>query len=150
MIYFIQCGTNGPIKIGYTDNGVKERLAQLQTGCPYELMVLWVYTGDDYTEAQIHSELSQERVRGEWFHPSKTVIEFITTEMSNVLEIESKNGRWIQLSETFSGSDEIILDSGIRGDCPPDSWVEIDHRYGGGEIHIRQPKTVKNITVGKI
>ena len=70
VIYFIQCGENGPIKIGYTDNGVETRMAQLQTGCPYELRLLWVYTGNDLTESQLHKEFAHERIRGEWFRPS--------------------------------------------------------------------------------
>ena len=82
-IYFIQCGKNGPIKIGYTDKDPKERLSQLQTACPYELKLLWVYKDDDYSEKQIHEELKHEHIRGEWFRPGNDVLAFIRDEMVN-------------------------------------------------------------------
>jgi len=87
MIYFIQAGKNGPIKIGQTNNGIEERIAQLQTGCPYELRLLWCYNGDGYTEQVVHDLFKHERIRGEWFRPSPSILEFIRDEMANEQEV---------------------------------------------------------------
>lgn len=76
-IYFIQCGKNGPIKIGKTSNGIEERMAQLQTGCPYELRLLCVFTDVDYKESEIHKRFRHERVRGEWYRPSIRLFKFM-------------------------------------------------------------------------
>ena len=76
MIYFVQCGKNGPIKIGCTGN-VEERIAQMQTCCPYELRLLWQIQGDKNDEAEIHERWKHERIRGEWFRPSRKLLVFI-------------------------------------------------------------------------
>jgi len=89
MIYFIQCGTNGPIKIGYTDNDVQSRLNQLQTACPYELKLLWYCQGNQSYESEIHECLSHERIRGEWFRPGKSVLDFIDDDATNNWEIKT-------------------------------------------------------------
>jgi hypothetical protein len=83
MIYFIQAGKNGPIKIGKTNGDIADRLAQLQTGCPYKLRVLWLYYGDKYTESKIHKIFEHEKLHGEWFHPSGSLYEFIKSDLSN-------------------------------------------------------------------
>ena len=135
MIYFIQCGTNGPIKIGYTDNDVQARMAQLQTGCPYELRLLWVYNGEDYTEAQVHSELSHERVRGEWFHPTREVFGFIESEMGNQFEIKTKNGRSLSLIESYDCEDEITLNTKDK-DVGGRRFTTIFNKFNRNEIYI--------------
>jgi hypothetical protein len=129
MIYFIQCGTNGPIKVGQTDNDVKSRMTQLQTGCPYELKLLWVYTGHDYTESKIHEELSKERIRGEWFHPSKTVFDFINNELGNHFEIQTQNGRYIDFVESLYQLDSasILSEKG---------WHHIFYGFNKGDLYI--------------
>lgn len=82
MIYFIQCGKNGPIKIGVSEDPI-ERLRQLQTANPYELKLLWVHDpkklGDEITEQGLHAELEHENIRGEWFRPGKDVFEWMAT-----------------------------------------------------------------------
>lgn len=98
-IYFIQAGTNGPIKIGQTSNGIKERMAQLQTGCPYELKLIWLYTGDDFTEQDLHKEFAHERVRGEWFRPTKDLFSFIRCNLENRFKIELPNGEPVDIIE---------------------------------------------------
>jgi hypothetical protein len=137
MIYFIQCGKNGPIKIGQTDNDVQSRLNQLQTGCPYELKLLWVYTGHDYSEAQIHAVLSKERIRGEWFHPSGHVLNFIDTEMTNYIVVETPNGRIFEIKEGYDFADEINIKTGLTGSTAEShKYTTIYHDYGDGSIEI--------------
>ncbi len=70
-VYFLAAGRDGPIKIGWTAGSVMDRMAQLQVGCPFELILL----GTLYTEAapdlerQLHQECSEFHCRGEWFLP---------------------------------------------------------------------------------
>jgi len=101
MIYFIQAGENGPIKIGQSNN-VMERLSQLQTANPYELKLIWLYSGSDYTEIEIQNEFKHENIRGEWFHPSDKLFSFIHTEMGNMHYLELPNTkRYIEIYEEY-------------------------------------------------
>jgi len=78
MIYVIQAGKNGPVKIGQTSGEIKDRISQLQTGCPYELKLVWLFPkGTIEAEAQAHKDLEAERIRGEWFKPSLEVFNYI-------------------------------------------------------------------------
>lgn len=83
MIYFIQAGKNGPIKIGYTENDIASRMAQLQTGCPYELKLLWKIHGNQEKEVEIHNDFEHERICGEWFRPSRMLLEYIEDDACN-------------------------------------------------------------------
>ena len=114
MIYFIQCGENGPIKIGQTNNDINLRIAQLQTACPYELNLIWLYKGDDWTEAEIHAALDLYHIRGEWFTPSEYVFRFIREQLSNVyycsLYRKQKDGIYIE--EYYE--DDIVSITGFK------------------------------------
>src|ERR1700722_19951266 len=77
MNYFIQQGTDGPIKIGYTDIGVRMRLTQLQTGNPEKLNLLLELPGSLEDEELLHQRFENYRIRGEWFHPAHTLLQFI-------------------------------------------------------------------------
>ena len=74
MIYFIQDTETLFIKIGFTDSAPEKRLAQLQTGCPGELVLLLVVEGDQHFEDVLHQRFDRFRERGEWFRPAPTVI----------------------------------------------------------------------------
>lgn len=89
MIYFIQCGNNGPVKIGFTERCPINRCDELQTGCPYELKLVWQYYGRDYSEQSLHDIFSHERVRGEWFHP--TILDEVYSMCGNVTRVELYN-----------------------------------------------------------
>lgn len=72
VIYFIQEGTDGPIKIGRTTQGhIHVRLSQLQCGNPSPLRLLGYLPGDLGLERAMHSILARHRLQGEWFaaHP---------------------------------------------------------------------------------
>jgi hypothetical protein len=101
MIYFIQAGKNGPIKIGKTDNEIENRIRQLQIGCPYELKLLWLYKDDDYSEAEIHETFAHERIRGEWFHPTKKLLEFINDKCANTYEILTQSENLIVIQDSL-------------------------------------------------
>lgn len=78
MIYFVQSGTTGPIKIGYTSkDDVKERIANLQTSHHEQLHLLGIMAGDKEIETKLHLFYSPHRIRGEWFESTPQVLMFI-------------------------------------------------------------------------
>ena len=55
MIYFIK-SESGHVKIGHTENNVKDRLASLQTGNQFKLSLLKVIDGDLEQEKLLHNK----------------------------------------------------------------------------------------------
>lgn len=69
-VYFVSDG-HGHCKIGVASD-LYNRLSNLQVGCPYEISLIHVMYYDTITEAtkkenQLHHELMEYRIRGEWF-----------------------------------------------------------------------------------
>ena len=77
MIYFIQQGTSGPIKIGYTENNVNERIKSLQTGNPTPLKLIGYIPGTVEDEKAIHKMFENFNIQNEWFQPVIQVINYI-------------------------------------------------------------------------
>ena len=80
-VYFVQ-DEDGFIKIGYSEN-VKKRLAHLQTSSRQKLSLIGSVNGDKNLESLFHRVFRDERVRGEWFRPSKRLLSFIEEELAN-------------------------------------------------------------------
>lgn len=76
MIYFAQHGTDGPIKIGLTDD-LELRLSSLQTSSPVEIRLLATQEGDWSLERFLHQRFARLKVRGEWFHPEPDLLHYI-------------------------------------------------------------------------
>ena len=68
MIYFIQAGDNGAVKIGFAKD-VKKRFAALQTGNHETLKLLKEIAGEEELEQEIHLLVKNYHVRGEWYAP---------------------------------------------------------------------------------
>ena len=89
FVYFIQAGKGGPIKIGRSSS-IKQRLADVQIYCPYEVFVLalidcpWRETTIRLEQA-LHRDLKEFRMRGEWFKPSKEVRKMV--HMAKTIEL---------------------------------------------------------------
>lgn len=68
MVYFIQQGQSGPIKIGVSDDP-KQRLKSLQTGSPHSLHLRDAapVPEDQRLESALHKKLEHRRLNGEWF-----------------------------------------------------------------------------------
>ena len=68
MIYFIEAntGVTSYVKIGFSRSPL-QRLAELQTGCPILLRLMFTIFGDETTESNLHRRFSEYAVRGEWF-----------------------------------------------------------------------------------
>lgn len=76
MIYFIQESGNGYIKIGFSQEPL-QRLRQLSKNQPYEYNLIGVLPGHLPEEKALHKKFSDFSVKGEWFCPSKDLIDFI-------------------------------------------------------------------------
>lgn len=76
-IYAVKAGDF--IKIGFTKGDVRERIAQLQTGCPMELQLIGTGPGGRYMESSIHAILKDYRAHGEWFRDEPIVREIFTS-----------------------------------------------------------------------
>jgi hypothetical protein len=72
MIYFLQSGIDGPIKIGTTAG--KSRVKELQTYCPYPARLIATIDGGRSIERRIHLALRGDRSNGEWFKPTNQVV----------------------------------------------------------------------------
>jgi Meiotically up-regulated gene 113 len=79
VIYFIQAGRYGPVKIGISKNP-RKRLRALQVPNPKPLTLLGVMEGDSDTEKEVHREFRNSRIRGEWFSISPELLRFIDSE----------------------------------------------------------------------
>ncbi len=76
MIYFIQAGEGGPIKIGFAES-VTKRFRTLQTGHHEKLVLLTYLDGNVRQERRLHREFRAARIRGEWFRPTPELLAFI-------------------------------------------------------------------------
>lgn len=75
VIYFLQAGEGGAIKIGYCRD-LAARMSSIQTHCPDKLIVLGVTGGSKETETAMHDRFSEFKRRGEWFDPAAEILEF--------------------------------------------------------------------------
>lgn len=75
-VYFIQHGTDGPIKIGCALN-VRSRVRALQEWNPVPLRLLGYCHGHLNHERALHKRFAEHRVRGEWFRPVPELLTYI-------------------------------------------------------------------------
>jgi hypothetical protein len=66
LVYFVQSGDVGPVKIGIARDPLA-RLGELQTGNPEQLHIRHVLPGDRTMESGLHHRFREARIRGEWF-----------------------------------------------------------------------------------
>lgn len=76
-VYFLQVGTDGPIKIGCTKSDVVRRVRALQLISPHILRWIGVFSGTHADERQAHALLKNSSLRGEWFYPTVEVLAFV-------------------------------------------------------------------------
>lgn len=66
VVYFIQAGEGGPVKIGWSQK-LSSRIATLQTGSPVKLSLLRTVVSEPWAENWYHQEFDEQRLIGEWF-----------------------------------------------------------------------------------
>lgn len=126
MIYFIQAGNGGPIKIGYTYSALGQRISAIQTSCPFKIKLIGICTGDKFKENYLHRIFGHHNIRGEWFRPTREILDFIKT--------NSKNPKLINTSESKSiqnKSDYKKLPKNKYWYIPTDWWIQLE-KYGVG------------------
>lgn len=84
FIYMIRAGETDRYKVGFTQNTPEHRMTQLQTGCPFPLIIAHAQTALDAKKAEtgvhaILADMGKDPVSGEWFeldkeHADKVVI----------------------------------------------------------------------------
>jgi len=78
VVYFIQEGEAGPIKIGWTSKCPYQRRDALQTGNSEELHLKGILPDDDKSiESLWHAFYSKYRKRSEWFWPAQELLDAI-------------------------------------------------------------------------
>ena|SRR3990172_1019651 len=87
MIYFIQEGKDGRIKLGCSSHP-NRRLKSLQPANSKELILLGFLPGDEIREKELQKQFKQYHVRGEFFEPNEKLLEFIN---NNCQKSEIKN-----------------------------------------------------------
>lgn len=73
MVYFVG-GETGPIKIGFTQQPMKERLKCIQNGSPIKLHVLATLNATRINEKFYHRRFAQSRLHGEWFERTPEIL----------------------------------------------------------------------------
>lgn len=78
MIYFVEAEGVRLIKIGYThEDGFDARLATLQVWVPIRLNLIGTMPGTEIEERKLHARFGEVRSHGEWFWPSRELLDFI-------------------------------------------------------------------------
>ena len=89
MVYFIQAGENGPIKIG-ASSVPEMHLDRLQQGNHEELRLIAVIPGERSLEKKVRADLKAFELGRKWFHATDEVLNYI--EKIRLAEYEAS--RW--------------------------------------------------------
>lgn len=78
FIYFITADyPDFPIKIGFTRRDDFRRKRYLQISCPYEIVLLGMFSGRQSDERKLHRQFVTTRLRSEWFSRSDELLALI-------------------------------------------------------------------------
>lgn len=84
VVYFVEAGCGGPIKIGWSQD-TNRRIAELQTANAHRLSLLGTVPGTMETEAAMHARFSHLRLEAEWFENSAEIHEFLRESAVTIL-----------------------------------------------------------------
>lgn len=74
-VYLIGNRENNTLKIGFTTNDVRTRLAAFQVSCAHQLEVLKTKKGNLQDEGELLERFKKFKIRGEWFTWNDSIIE---------------------------------------------------------------------------
>ncbi len=117
FVYFIQQGSSGPIKIGFTRDDLYARVKRLQTGNPLPLKLLAIIDGAcTKTEISLHSRFSSCRLNGEWFAPTEELLNFINEirRRPSKVELERIFKEYLALVSILSNAEKKIALDAIK------------------------------------
>lgn len=122
-VYFIQAEPGGLIKIGFSINP-SGRLYNLQMSCPVPLKIIaLIKDAPQPVEVTAHYSLSKWRKYGEWFEPSKEVLEYM---QQNAADFEPPT------APRFEEDDLVLISGQYRKRCKGYSR----HRAGRCANHV--------------
>lgn len=131
-VYFVQAGEGGPIKIGFTGGNVSERIADIQTGCPFPLIALGTIDGGEAEERELHLRFRDKRLSGEWFTPCDELLTLTASAAPLPRKATTKAAQFI---ESLGGNRAVaaICSVGVtavsnwrsRGAIPPRLYLKI-------------------------
>ena len=117
MIYFIRGKDSGNIKIGYSTNP-KKRQSNLQTAHYEELELIGFMSGTLDDETRIHQKFAVYNIRGEWYHPSDEILDFIernaTKPQVNIVAFLGDNEYRITFAEPIKFTLNFLLLAGTH------------------------------------
>lgn len=87
VVYFVQFGNSGPIKIGSTST-LKSRLAQLGSSTAQQIVLLGYLQGSVREEKSLHRRFQHLLLYGELFSPSEEILSFIGSETLSEKELK--------------------------------------------------------------
>lgn len=134
VVYFIQAGAGGPIKIGVATD-IARRVATLQTGSPEPLVVLATIAGGRAVEGRFHRALSLHRLRSEWFNPTPEVAQAVDLARRGELPTAAADGSIGALVDRFGGLTEFAQAIGVPLTTAA-AWRDVNHvpRYRHLEV----------------
>ncbi len=130
MIYVIQAGNEGHLKIGYAVDPQK-RIRQLQTANSERLRILKIVPGARQLEKQVHRDLASFRRTGEWFDAAPEVLKYVANLSAAEYELDGGKPYLVLWRETERSPTEYCPFCGYR------------HTHGIGDGH-RVPHCVSN------
>jgi len=118
LIYFIQQGADGPIKIGYTTGTISIRVNQIQTACHEKLTLLGTMDGDANKKRLLHAFFHAHKLHGEWFEPAPMVLNYIfALNIAKTLKMQEELRADLSINldpETLEGN-KVDIDQIIQG-----------------------------------
>ncbi|MGY4224397.1 hypothetical protein ACVMIH_001758 [Bradyrhizobium sp. USDA 4503] len=106
-IYFAQARRDGPIKIGFTAGKPSQRIAKLQTGCPWPIVILATVSGTTAEEAKLHQIFADLRTEGEWFKADGALLRAIRELAAGIYKWPEQQGEKRLLPDQPSIADVI-------------------------------------------
>jgi hypothetical protein len=98
-VYFVQVGSRGDIKIGYSTN-IMKRMNSLSSSMPENIKLLGYITGDLNREKELHKMFRILNVKGEWFRCDKSIIEYLN--LVNEMRMQTGMMVHIELDENMN------------------------------------------------
>ena len=131
MIYFIQSGSDGPIKIGMSTNP-ERRLKELISLAPGGLRLLATVPGGKAKEIKLHKQFAEDCFQGEWFQPTPALLSFIT-------DLDEPWNKLIRLEPCLlallKAAEAIRDDKTKPGFCANEIWYHGSNQDGSKRVH---------------